>query len=398
VPRLRYVCWGALSVACAGSAADAQSQRKLDLSVTGAVVYDSNFPRASRELAELRGIKREEVRFSPAVGLNVALPFGRQLLYGETLLGYDFHAVNSRFNRERLSGRLGLASRFGRCQTSLEAEFSRGQTQLEDIDIGPLVNVQTTKALLFDGRCPREVGFVPSLTLDARSLDNNQPLRASAESRTRSAEAGLSYVQPSLGEVGLFARVSRSEFPNRFVSAGGGNLVPDEFEVRSFGARFSRNVGTLLRGSVRAAVSDINRETGPDPRRGVTYRADLTLRPLARLNGRLSAEKKVEPSTRIGINYSIDEVYRAEMIYALAPRVTLTAGAGRRDREFAPVEGVQLELIRKEQTASLFGSARVQVNARMFILLDAQHEKRKTDLPLFDYSGTRIGLSTRIAF
>jgi hypothetical protein len=145
------------------------------------------------------------------------------------------------------------------------------------------------------------------------------------------------------------------------------------------------------------ALTDIQRRTGPDPRDGVTYRTDLTLRPLARLSGRLAAEKKVEASNRIGINYSIDEIYRAEMIYELSPRVTLTAGAGRRAREFVPVDAMQVGLIRNEETGSLFGSAQVQVNPRMSFLLNAQHEKREANLPIFDYTGTRIGLSTRIA-
>jgi hypothetical protein len=375
-----------------------QSQRRLDVSFSARGVYDSNFARSSKEQAALRGIEQQEFRLRPEVTVEAALPFGRQLAYFTGVGGYDFHAVNRRLDRERLEGLLGLTSRFARCLSTLEASLSRSQTELEDIINGPVDNARTVKTASFLARCPREVGLVPGLTLSSRSTDNSQPLRQSTDSRSLRAEGSLTYVRPSLGSVGLFFGYVDTEFPNRQVPTAAGTLITDEVIVKSLGLRFTRTLGTLLRGSASIARTSVSRVGTASEFEGSTYAADLSIRPQARLSGTLSVEKRVEPGNRLGISYSIDELYRAETNYALSPRVTLSAGASFQDRELAPSGETGLLILTDEQTSSVFGSARVQVRHRISVALDAQHSQRKTNLPVFDYKNTQIGVSTRIAF
>jgi hypothetical protein len=398
VEYLRFIRWSALGAACLSSAAVAQSERKLEVTVTTRTLYDSNFARSTRAQAAVRGIEPEEVRFSPALNVEAGLPFGRHLLRLNAVAGYDFHAANTRFNRERLEGRFRLGSQFGRCNTEVEASLARRQTELEDIIQGPLDNAETVKLAQLGARCPREVGLVPSALVRVRSIDNSQVARRNVDSDSWLAEAGLSYVRPSLGEVGLFASHSETDYPNRTVRTGPATFGMDGFETNSLGVRVARNIGLLLRGSVSAAYTQVSREGSQDDFSSLTYSTNLLIRPQARLSGTLLAEKRVEPSTRIGVTYSVDEIYRAEALYALSPRVALTAGASRREREFEAAEDNGPAIVTRERTVASFASVRVAVRPKFTVVLDALRERRKTSDPLFNYTATRIGLSTRLAF
>jgi hypothetical protein len=394
--RSFFVC-GAIGAACLTAPAPAQ-ERRLDFIATAQILYDSNIARSSRAVAEARGLEQEDVRFTPSLGVEGALPFGRHELSVNALVGADIHAVNSRLDRERIEGRLGLASDFGRCRSLLEATFARRQTDLEDIIIGPVENTETVKGASVGASCPREVGIVPYFNVGIRSTDNSETLRRSVDSDTVSVEGGLSYVQPSLGELGIFVRNRHIEYPNRLVAVGGAGLRMDEVRVRELGVRYTRNVGTLLRGTVSAAYTDVDRLTEEEAFTGLSYLVSLSVRPEARLSGQLTAERKIEPSNRIGISYSLDELYRAEAIYALSPLVGITAGASVRDRTFEPVDSVVPFGPTDEETTTAYASLRVQAHPRILVTLNAQRERRDSNLPLFDYTSTRIGLSTRLIF
>jgi hypothetical protein len=346
----------------------------------------------------VRGIEPQELRFSPAIDVDADLPFGRHVVRFNAIAGYDFHAANTRFNRERLEGRAGLGSRFGRCITDLEASLLRRQSELEDIVQGPLDNAETVKSAEFAARCPREVGLIPSVLLRRRSIDNSEPARREVDSDTWLVEGGLNYVRPSLGEVGLFFSHSETEFPNRGVATPAGSVGSDAFQATSVGARFARSVGTLLRGSVAAARTEVSRKGSQDDFNFFAYSVNLLVRPEARLSGTLLAEKRVEPSSRIGVTYSVDELYRAEANYALSPRVTLSAGGSRRERDFEAARAGSPLIVTQERTVAAFGSVRVAVRPNLTVVLDAVREERETSDPLFDYTATRIGLSTRIGF
>jgi hypothetical protein len=154
----------------------------------------------------------------------------------------------------------------------------------------------------------------------------------------------------------------------------------------------------LLRGSVAAARTEVSRKGSQDDFNFFAYSVNLLVRPEARLSGTLLAEKRVEPSSRIGVTYSVDELYRAEANYALSPRVTLSAGGSRRERDFEAARAGSPLIVTQERTVAAFGSVRVAVRPNLTVVLDAVREERETSDPLFDYTATRIGLSTRIGF
>jgi hypothetical protein len=101
----------AVGLLCAAACAvPAHAQRRLDLGVTGTVLYDSNVARGSKAQAQARGLVQEDVRFMPAATLDMLIPVGRHALFATALAGYDFYAATVRLT--------GSGSRPVRARTS----------------------------------------------------------------------------------------------------------------------------------------------------------------------------------------------------------------------------------------------------------------------------------------
>lgn len=399
VRHLRHLAWGAAGLIACHAPAGAQSERRVDLFVDLQTVYDSNIARSSEGQALSRGIEQEDVRFSPSVRADLNIPRGRYAFFLDALVGYDFHARNTRLNRERIEARGGVVSNFGRCATTLEAAIARRQSELQDIVEGPLDNTETSISAAFQSSCPREVGLVPTVGASIRSTRNSKELRKSADFNVKRVEGGLAYVRPSFGELGVFAGYTAAEFPNRLLEVEPGSLINDSFEARDIGVRYARNVGTLLRGSVRVAYTNIDRVAGGSGFDGTTYGATLSGNPLGRLRARLDGDKSVEPANRLGVSYAIEEAYRAEFAYDITPKVLATFGGSLVERELVPAAGGgPAPLLTEEQIRLLFLDLGWQFRERIGFAFTLTNEKRDSNNPLFDYTSTRIGLSTRLAF
>ena len=394
---LKYLI-GSTAAALALGAPAAAQERKLDFDLDALLVYDSKFARSSEAVAALRGIEPEELRFSPALTVSAEIPVGRHLLFARVLAGYDFHVNNPIFDRERLEGRAGFRAWLGRCASTIEGRLARRQTQLEDIFLGPVDNAETVKEAILVADCPDVVaGLAPAVEFSGRWTDNSNPVRASTDSDSRRAEGRLAYRRPSLGEIGVYAAYQETDYPNRLLAFPGG-IVADSFEARTFGLRFSRELGTLLRGTVSIGHTNVDTPLRSGAFDGLTWSALLLINPQGRLRPTLQAEKAVLPSNQIGVSYQLDESYRADIDYLLSGRVTLNARVSYRDRRYQVAPFGPAPFVTRDKTWLVAGGLTYAIGPRLVLDLEVQRENRDTDNPLFDYTSTRIALSTRATF
>jgi hypothetical protein len=394
------IACAAAGLASLGSAAAAQqTENRSEIGLSTRLTYDTNIARSSEAVARARGLVREDVRFSPALELDIARTVGRHVLYVDAVAGRDIHARNSRLDRERLQGRAGVSSRFGWCRSTLEATAARRQSELQDIILGDIENTESTASVLARISCPKPAGFYPSASVEHASVENGSAIRRNADSQTLRGEAALNYAQPSLGEIALFLRYSETDFPNRLISlAPGGEAIRDRFESRQAGLIYSRNVGTLLRGSVGVSYTQVDRALAGQTFDGVTYSASLRVRPEQRLSATLSAERSVQPSNRIGISYSVDKAAAAALNYRLNPRVQFGAGGSIRDRRFELAPGTLVVTLTDEETRTLFASMRIDLSQRLRFGVDARREERDSNVRAFDYVSNRIEVTASISF
>lgn len=396
--HLRYIFCTMASALALQAPAQAQ-ERRLALDFTALLLYDSNFARSSEAQAIARGIEPEELRFSPALTIDAEIPVGRHSFFVSALAGYDFHVNNPRFDRERLQGRAGLRAWLGRCTSTIEGRIARRQTELDDIVIGPVDNAETVKEAILGAECAQVLaGLVPSFEFSGRWTDNSNLTRQTTDSDTRRGIGRLAYVQPSFGQIGVFGELLQTDYPNRVVAAAFGGFATDEFEARTVGVSYARNIGAALRGIVSAGYTEVDTRSLNDAFDGLTWSARLFLNPEGRLRPTLIAERSVQSSNRIGVSFLLEELYRAEFTYLLSGRVTLNGRVSLRDRQYQPVAGALGQPLTDEQTGQAAAGLSYRVSQRLSLELELLRENRDTNDPLFDYSSTRIGLSTRTTF
>ncbi|PWG03436.1 hypothetical protein DF286_11570 [Sphingosinicella humi] len=397
VARYGILTCGLLGIAGSHGAAFAQTV-PLNYSVNLDLLYDSNIARVSEEAAAARGIEREDLRITPALSITLNLPRGRHTASANANLGYDFYLRNPRLDRERLSATAGLNSDWGRCDTSVNAGFERRQTEFEDIVAGPLDNTMTKWSASAGLSCPRPAGFYPGVRASIESARNDREARQDADYDYDRVEGFLAYARPSLGEAVVFASRGSINFPEREIDVGG-LPVQDEVQTTEVGGRFSRELGSLVRGSVQVSYTWVDRSNPIiEDFNGLTLAATLRIRPEGRLRGTLFAERAVRPTSRVGVSYSVAETYRADLQYDLTSSTVLTSGTSLRRREFVFAGPNFAGSPSTEDIVSAFASVRTNIRSRIFLGVEVLWERRDADLSLFDYTSVRFGITSKWLF
>jgi hypothetical protein len=373
-------------------AAYAQDERGLTVQPAFRAVYDSNIARSSEEVARARGLVREDVRLTPGLGFRLGIPLGFTRFYLEGEAGYDFHLRNERLDRERLQSRAGLETRVGRCVFGIEGQASRSQIELDEVIVGPAVNRLDTLAATGTVSCSREAGISPFASVGYRQADNSQELRRTADYEVRTVEGGLAYRAPTLGELVTSIRHRSIEYPNRRIAPG----ATEGFNALDLGVRFSRNLGSAVRGVLSASYTEVETDRGEQLFSGLTYAANFRFLPNARLQPALTVERRVDTSNRIGSLYQVEELVRAEALYRISPSARASVAATWSDRRYQLSQVVVVPQLTREDRFLARAAFDLNIRRNISLGLFAEHEKREADVPLFDFESTRIGLSTRL--
>ncbi len=404
----RIVKGGALAncVMLAAVQAAAQSAtpvRHIDLGASGDILYDSNVARASADQAAVRGLEREDMRFTPAITVDALFPIGRQSISVIGSGGYDFYARNSRLNRERISLDTALGLRLANCDVSLQGDYARRQSDLGDIGFtgtdpdNRVSNVEEVKTIGASGTCGGRVGFKPVASIARTWTDNNTDVRKFSDVNVTAIEGGVAYARPTFGLLTLFGNYRDTSFPNRILVLGNDDV--DGFTLKGGGLRFERRIGSKLRGLVEIAYVSV------DPARsavagfsGPTWRGELTATLGSRLqiNGR--ASRSIESSNRVDANYFVERQYSLDTAYAFGSRLSLRGGGVRRNRDFRGAGSTFGPALVQDRTDTLFSSLEFKQSARFTFTLDYTHENRAANGTFYDYTSDRAGVGVRTKF
>ena len=401
---------GALILCAAAGGAPALAQsgaapaRQITIGVTGQATYDSNTPQSGAIFAEARGLEREDVRFTPAVTIDAVIPIGRQTLSLGGSVGYDFYARNTQLNSERIGLDAAAGLKLAGCDVGLSAGYSRRQTALGDFFIlGPVTpdgvqadNVEDIKTVGANATCGDAIGIRPTASVSHTWVDNSNAFRTLSDSRSLSARAGVSYARPAFGSLSLFGSYARATYPGRDEIGLAG---ADSFETYGAGVRFSRDIGSRLRGV--AEVSYTSADSGQDDVddfSGITWSLQLTADVTDRLQGSFDVSRAIQPSNRIDATYSVTQSYGANFSYALGPRVQLTASALYRDRDLRGAVLLGGFGITEDELTSFSAGARYQLNRRFSLNANVARESRRTNNEFFDYDSTRVSAGFAATF
>lgn len=378
----------------------AQEARSLDFGLQARVEHDSNVAQSSELVAQQRGLSRSDTIFTPSLNVNALIPVGRQSVFLRGAVGYTFYDKNSQLDRARVNLTGGANGRAGPCTGAVTGGLLIGQSELTDIALVTSVeNVQETKRIALDLSCARPTGLGVVFSASQDWTDNSVEQLFSSESERRSIMAGFSYSRPALGSITVFANHQETEYPNRLLAVG----VTDGYEMDAYGVTYSRQLGARIQGTVTAAYTTVNPASSAllgaavADFTGTTYSGNLTFRATSRLRAQANFSRAITPSVGVGKQYDVQTGYGISADYDIGSRFAVNLGMGQNESESEGVLPSSLTLTSSRLT-TVFGSVRYKQSDRISLTLNARREERKANLPQFEYSSNRIGISADVAF
>lgn len=325
---------GAIGLAAVPTTAHAQ-ENKFDLSVGLLETFDSNILRFGEQRTNE---PTDNVSIAPRVTVDYSRRLARQRLFANGYVGYVWNDRFQFLNRQDIALTGGADLRYGpRCRARTSVSFYQAQSDLEDLG-GVIRNVATVQDYTIDATCPRPAGFYP-VALGHYSQVDNSERRRDRDQATREARVGIAYRRPSLGDAQLFASFAAIRRQRRVVTAEG--PTQDVTQIRSYGVRLSRDVGTRIDASAQIAytTADPQIETVPGFS-GLTYSVDIAYRPVSRFSVSAGAGRSVTGRGNLGTSYVVRESADLTARLTVSPKTSFGAGVGLTRTQFQGEDAV----------------------------------------------------------
>lgn len=353
------------------------------------LVWDDNF-RGGRTRAG-----GSEFRITPTARLSLGRPLGRQALYLNANVGWDFHSRNPEFDRERIGVGGGLQWRLGaRCAGSVDLGYSRQQAQLELFD-ERAPSTQERFGASIAGRCSAPGRFITSLGANTGRFDYEGGRREFADSRSWGVNGGLAYPIGARGQIGAFASHGESRFPNQRLPDGEA-VVSDFTSVGgSLGYRLSPFLS--LSGTLGWSTAGSNSPFRPDFD-GVTWSVSAGYSG-PRIGARISTGRSVSGGDGSFANFAITESVDAVLTYRSSSRLSFSAGYGRSERDNRTGPEVPPEFRGVDATTErLFARANMSLLRFLSASLAVNHTDRSASRVGFAYDNWTVIARLRASF
>lgn len=379
-----------------------QVEPKRDWAIDGrvAATYDSNIARLGKGAVNQRGLTVTDWTVTPSISGRLVQPLGQQYVFVEGSGGYDLHARNKQLDRERVQGTAGAGAALGPCRPVAFVNYATSQSDLADLDLASASNRLQSVGTALGMQCGRAVG-PGAMVVAQRTETNNSATTLKVQNQTQETlSASLLYGAPNLADVSLIWTYANTEFPNRIIP---GRPIGDGFWTQSIGARVQRDFGSRLTVGVTGSRILVKREFAPAGESlklySSTWQADAAYRFGRRILLELDLAREVRPSGRPGKLLDIVEGAEGRIRYRLNPRTSVTVGhAYQQVRSNGDTLGFARDVVTNAYTNGTYGSVEFRTPGQLGFTLDVRHEDRNTNLPIFNYISTRVGLTTAVRF
>ena len=382
-----FVSAGIPSIALAQSApSGASGQTGPALRAGVDTTYFSNITRSSEAEAVARGLSQSDVRVTPKVDLDITKQIaGRHTASLAGSLGYDLNMQNTRLNRERISLDAGLELDLPVCDTGLQANFARRQSDLGDFpgnDAESGKNAETFLGGAARVTCGSSVGLRPTATIRYQTATNTLTSRRLNDHDVVNYTGGIVYQSVALGEVTGLVRRTEVRYPNQPLTAGQDN----GFDSMAYGLSFSRNIGARLTAKAELTYVKLDsRQAGTTGFAGMNWDVSGKLVVGPRMELTANTSRLLSASLLIPSNYNISTTFSAAARYALTGRIMLESGYMHMTRRFiGPTRVIGTPLTRDLRDTGYLG-AHYTVNRRIGLRLRATRDQRTGGGPAYDF-------------
>jgi len=378
-----------------------EPKRQMDFGIRLAATYDTNVSRSTEEAAALRGLTQEDTTYTASGTVALVQPLGKQALFINGSAGYDYHDKNRKLDARRIDLSGGAVKLFGRnCRALAFGRYGAAQSQLDDTSFVVVKNVLTRTTVSAALECQPAQGFGLVLSAAHDETSSSAAAQKSQDANSDNATVVLAYARPSLGTFRLIANFAETEFPNRDLSLG--PALGDHLSVTSYGVGYSRRLGTRIEVSAAAQRTMIKRDAAPAgvplKSTATTYDGEILYKAGTRLDFRLSGNRSVTPSNRVGQLFDVNTQVEGSARYRLGTRVELEAGY-RWEKIRSEGDAVALgPILTNSDKDVFFGGVRYRRSEGAALGLEVRREERETNLPTFDYTNTAVTLTLDVPF
>lgn len=355
--------------------------RLFNLSLRASAFYDSN---AARGTEEIRGLSKSDALFTGDVTIQAVRRLGTFNVFLEGGAGYVEYAKNDDLSNGRVNLQGGVTRRFGRCGASLYDHIQRRQTDLRDLDVRVIRNVQTDNTLGMLVECIPTAGLTASLA-GAATTTRNSASGSVPEANVEEASAALGYARPGLGALQVKARYEEIRYRR---GARPVRLQPANVTLRGVGLAYSRPIGARLTGRgelTHVEIRSIGRFSG------LATKIDFTYRPSPRVTAMIEHQRDISPTLQQGSSFVLNTEWRVQALYKLSPRSQVTVAISENKSRYRDLV-IVFPSPTKDRTRALSTALKTMMGRRMEVEVLGAYEERDTNIPAFDYSGYRAGI------
>ncbi len=363
----------------------AGAERRIGIRAAIEGSYDSNVFGVSRAREGiLAGRSKDDFSVTPSLQLDIALPLGRNSVYLQGLIGYDFYADNSQLNRERINlNGGGTVQATGSCTVSPNLSYGRFRSNAGDVFLvtgdptRARRNVEERTTYGAQASCARPSGL--SLTAGYRhtSFRNSTLLFQQNDLDQDGFDGSIGFQRPSLGRIAIYGNVGEVKYLNRL------DFLGRQDAIKSYGAglQFERNIGSRASASISAGYTWVEPRSNTGTFSGSSYSAALNLRPSDRLAVDLIASRNVDFANTFFASYTITEVYGLNGTYRLSRRLSFNFGTSHQTRDFrfsTGVPGLNIP-ISSDAFTRAYGGVVYDLNRRLRLNALVSQQKRDSN-------------------
>jgi hypothetical protein len=392
--------WGGAAVAQqAPQVPQITATRDWQLDARVLTAYDSNLARGNSEIATARGVSQDDITVTPSVHANIVQPFGSQAVFLDGFAGYDFHAKNPKLDSQRFAISTGAAGVVGPCRPTVFGSYREQQSDLADLNLVSSTNRVRAESIGAAIGCGRAVGINGNVAVSRTNVTNSAAQLRVSDYTGETLSISVAYLAPTLVNAALIYSYANNEYPNRINL---GRPVGDGFFTETLGLRLDRRFGSRITVAAGAAATRLKREFAPPgtPQKisATTYDASVSYQIGRRIQLDASGVRNVVPSSRPGKLYDIAETLQGSATYRLGSRISLSVGHTYSDMNSNVDTALVGLVVTSSVTNSTYGRVDLQRIGPGTVSLDVRHERRDANLPSFNYSATRVALTTSVSF
>ena len=363
----------------------------------GQAIYASNVSGGDATIANLRGVKPEDITYDLGATINLQLPAGRQRLFLSGTADLQRHERNSRLDADNFNITGGGTGRVGACVGAAIANYSRNDTQTQDLTIAVRKNTVTQDGANVSANCSRGHLFA-GIQGNFTESTNSAKTSGFIDSQTDGAAAWVGYQSNAAGNIALGGQYTKAKYTDRLSLPLG---APNGFEQYGANLTYSRKLGLRLSGSASVSTQTLKTpSTILNP--AANYHSlgsdvDLAYKVSPRLNLSLGYSLSNQVSPTVNANFVRVETFRLAGTYSLNQRISVRLGGSKSNAEYRGGQPVFLQ-VRNSDDREVDGGASMKIGRKLSLTLDARRIDRKADLASFSYSSNQVTLGLTGAF